>query len=75
MKKPTTGKDARLIIGVDLGDKHSEVCVVDASGEVRTRTKLKTHAPAFEEFFRPLAPARIALEPLRHAQITAQVPA
>ena len=67
MKELTTGKEAQLIIGVDLGDRLSEVCVMDASGEVRARTKLKTTAAGFEKFFRPMVPARIALEVGTHS--------
>jgi len=67
MKKHTTGKEAKLVIGVDLGDKHSEVCVIDESGEVRVRTQLKTTAAAFEKFFAGMGPARIAMEVGTHS--------
>src|SRR5688500_15171594 len=43
-------------IGCDLGDKKSEVCVIDAEGKVGRRLSVRTTRKAMTEFFtRPAA--------------------
>lgn len=38
-------------IGVDLGDRWSEVCELDAAGVVRERVRVRTTPAAFQEYF------------------------
>src|SRR4029450_10740385 len=38
-------------IGCDLGDKRSEVCVLDAEGNVRQRASVRTTMKGLREFF------------------------
>jgi transposase len=60
-------------IGCDLGDKHSHVCVLDATGQVETRARLKTTRSGFSKWFSPLAPCRVALEVGTHSRWVARL--
>ena len=40
-----------VVAGVDLGDKHSHVCLIDLDGNVVERKKLRTSPAAFERYF------------------------
>jgi len=51
-----------LTIGIDLGDRKSHLCVLDASGEIVEESQLATTPTAMRARFEGLAPARIALE-------------
>ena len=54
---PTT-----LTIGIDLGDRKSHVCVLDADGQVIEESQIATKPEALRARFEGLAPTRIALE-------------
>ena len=54
---PTT-----LTIGIDLGDRKSHVCVLDADGQVVEESQIATKPKALRARFECLAPTRIALE-------------
>ncbi|HEX6810550.1 MAG TPA: IS110 family transposase [Planctomycetota bacterium] len=62
----TTGL-ARLTIGIDLGDKHSHVCVLDAEGTIVEESRLQTKPAAFRQRFGGLPTARIAIEAGTHS--------
>ena len=34
MRDATTGEETKVTVGLDLGDRHTQVCVVDEAGEV-----------------------------------------
>jgi transposase len=54
-------------IGCDLGDKWSDVCVLDAAGEVKTRSRVRTTATGMRAFFsRPAA--HVAIEVGAHSR-------
>jgi transposase len=52
----------RLWIGVDLGNRWSHVCLMDNSGEVMDRTRVRTTPEAMREFFGEYAGSAIAVE-------------
>lgn len=54
-------------IGIDLGDRWSEVCLVDDAGEVTGRTRVQTNPKAFKQFFTPFAGAPVAIETGAHS--------
>jgi transposase len=54
---PTT-----LTIGIDLGDRKSHVCVLDAAGEVVEESRIGSTPKALRARFEGMALARIALE-------------
>jgi transposase len=49
-------------IGIDVGDRVSQFCRLDASGEIAEQGKLHTNAAGFEKHFAKLPQAVIALE-------------
>lgn len=57
----------RLTIGVDLGDKFSQVCVLDARGEVVEEARIATTREALERRFGGMAPAAMAIEAGTHS--------
>jgi transposase len=73
MKKLTTaatnwiGKQERLTIGLDLGDRSSHYCVLDESGRIVTESKTATSPKAMEAVFGGMTPSRIALETGMHS--------
>ena len=62
-KTPTTPRS----IGIDLGDRFSEVCVLDEEGAVFSQSRLRTTQAALQAYFRSEAPARVALEAGTHS--------
>ncbi|HEX4581092.1 MAG TPA: hypothetical protein VH139_03475, partial [Acidobacteriaceae bacterium] len=75
MKKITTrtlcriGKlqDRQLTIGLDVGDRSSCYCVIDAKGEVILEAKVATRPEALRESFGRMPRSRIALETGTHS--------
>ena len=65
MKKDSTL--VREIIGVDLGDRFSRFCVLDARGQVIEEGRLKTTATSFRRRFGKRASARVILETGTHS--------
>jgi transposase len=49
-------------IGIDLGDKHSDVCVLDSAGEVSQRFRLRMKAPDWQAYFTSIGRSRVAVE-------------
>ncbi|MCP4037316.1 MAG: hypothetical protein GY733_10295 [bacterium] len=49
-------------IGIDLGDRHSDLCVLDVGGEVLEETRLPSTPAAFRQRFAGMPSARIAIE-------------
>jgi len=65
MAKDSDG--ALQVIGVDLGDRHSQVCVLDIDGEVTEESRLSTTAAAFSRHFGGRPRSRVVLETGTHA--------
>src|ERR1700682_1294410 len=57
----------RLTIGVDLGDRSSWYCVLDATGELILEDKVSTTPRALKEEFGGMPHSRIALETGMHS--------
>jgi transposase len=57
----------RLTVGVDLGDKRSNFCVLGLDGEKLTEGELRTTQQDFTEFFQSLAAARVVMEVGTHS--------
>jgi transposase len=57
----------RLTVGVDLGDKRSNFCILGLDGEKLTEGDLRTTQEDFAEFFQLLAPARVVMEVGTHS--------
>lgn len=56
-----------LVIGVDLGDKESQVCVLGAEQEIRHEDRVRTTTPAMESWFKSLKPSLVVLEAGTHS--------
>ena len=59
--------DKRIWIGVDLGDRWSQVCFVDDTGEVVERTRVRTTPEGMREHFAHRAGVPIAIEASTHS--------
>ncbi len=57
----------RLTIGINLGDQHSHLCVLDGKGAILEESRLQTKPAAFRQRFAGLPPARIAIEAGTHS--------
>jgi len=55
-------KHATTTYGLDLGDKKSVLCVLDASGEVVEEARVATTRHGFTRYFENRAPAQIIME-------------
>ncbi|MHB8147304.1 MAG: IS110 family RNA-guided transposase [Vulcanimicrobiaceae bacterium] len=58
---------APFAIGVDLGDRYSNICVFDDGDAVQSEGRIRTTEAGMREFFERLAPARVALETGTHS--------
>lgn len=62
MPKVTASEAAKTtVVGIDVGDRKSHVCLRGEDGEVE-ETQLRTTTPAMESYFSRLAPCRVVLE-------------
>jgi transposase len=57
-----------LTIGIDLGDRNSSYCVLDAEGEVVTHGSFKTEETGLRIGFQGMPPARIVMEAGTHSR-------
>ena len=51
-----------LTVGLDVGDTTSEICVIDAAGEVVERAKVRTTKEGLRRYFGARPPMLVALE-------------
>ena len=64
----STDKNESYVVGLDLGDEFSYVCLLhSASGKVEEETRLRTTPEALARYFGKLARVRIALETGTHS--------
>lgn len=57
----------RRTIGVDLGDRWSQVCVLDVDGEIVEQSRFLTRPETLRERFSSCAPCRVAIEVGTHS--------
>jgi thiamine pyrophosphate-dependent acetolactate synthase large subunit-like protein len=57
----------RLTVGVDLGDKWSNYCILGLEGETLSEGQLRTTRQNFAEFFEALSAARVVIEVGTHS--------
>ena len=62
-----TTKKTTLTVGLDVGDRHIQVCVLDEAGEVVEESRLLTKRAALERRFAASEPMRIVLEAGTHS--------
>ena len=56
-----------ITVGVDMGDKSHNVCVLDAEGKVLTRDTVANTSKAIRKYFGELSPCRVAMEAGTHS--------
>lgn len=57
----------KLTVGLDLGDRYTELCALDARGQVEARTRLRTLPAALDRHFTGHPRCRIVLEVGTHS--------
>jgi transposase len=67
MRDATTTKEAQVTVGLDLGDRHTQVCVLDEAGEVVEEARLATKPQALRRRFCGADPLRMVLEAGTHS--------
>ncbi len=58
----------RQTIGVDLGDKRSHVCVLDAEGQIAAECTITTNPTAFRKYFVAIPSALVVIEVGPHSR-------
>jgi len=66
MNNPTTGVDM-LTVGLDLGDRHTQICVLDRAGEIVEEARVVTTASALERRFSRQGRLRVVMEAGTHS--------
>ncbi|MDF1556535.1 MAG: IS110 family transposase [Deferrisomatales bacterium] len=59
--------EGTVTMGLDLGDKHTQVCVIDACGDVIEEARLRTTPSALRRRFSAMPEARLILEAGTHS--------
>ena len=54
-------------IGLDLGDRHSYICIVDEHGDIVEESRITTSIAAYTSRFEHMPPIRIAIEACAHS--------
>ena len=60
-------KEVSEIVGLDLGDRYSQFCLVNRQGEVVERGRVATTATAMRKQFEGRGTSRVALEAGTHS--------
>lgn len=63
----SSNPDGTMAIGLDVGDRKIDCCVVDAQGEVLERSEISNKPEALRARFAGARPTRIALEAGTHS--------
>jgi transposase len=66
-KKPKDSSPGVYTIGLDLGDKTSQYCVLDGAGEIVAEGRVSTGRGALEQQFKSYAGSMVALEAGTHS--------
>ena len=56
-----------VVVGLDLGDRHSHLCLLDLEGNIVERHRIRTSVAAFKKFFDEWAPMRVVFEAGTHS--------
>jgi len=62
MKEHTT-----VCVGIDIGDRYSQIAVLDEEGEVNEQSRIRTTPSAFKHYFQGKSPMRVAMEVGTHS--------
>ena len=56
-----------VVVGLDLGDRHAHLCLLDLEGNIVERHRIRTSVAAFKKFFDEWAPMRVVFEAGTHS--------
>ena len=56
-----------VVVGLDLGDRHSQLCLLNLEGNIVERHRIRTNLEAFEKFFDAWASMRVVFEAGTHS--------
>jgi transposase len=51
-----------MFAGMDIGDRYSEICILDAQGEIVERTRIASTEASLIKYFSPRVPLTVAME-------------
>ena len=57
----------KTTIGMDLGDKHNQVCILNEQGDVTKTVRIGNTRTAIEKFFKPYSGCLVAIETGTHS--------
>src|SRR5690625_4396682 len=60
-------QSSAITIGLDVGDKHSQVCIIDSSGESIEESRIPTTVKGIQRYFSSKGPAAVTLEVGTHS--------
>jgi transposase len=63
----TTTERSKLTVGLDVGDRFTQVCVLDEDGTIMEEGRVTTTPKAFQQRFAAMPPARLVLEAGTHS--------
>lgn len=66
-KREEWKQEEGVVIGVDLGDKESQVCVLGADNEIRQEVRVGTTTERLRSWFSSLKPAMVVMEAGSHS--------
>ena len=66
-------ENTTLFVGLDLGDRHCHMVIVDRDGELIEESRVATTQTALRRKFSSLAPARVAMEVGAHSRWVSQL--
>ncbi|OGT29763.1 MAG: hypothetical protein A2W28_09530 [Gammaproteobacteria bacterium RBG_16_51_14] len=71
-EEPAMIKDSTIFVGLDLGDKTSEICILDEEGEVVEESRVPTITTGLKRRFSCLPSCRAAMEVGTHSRWASQ---
>ena len=67
MNNVTTAREGKLTMGLDLGDRYSQICVLAEDGELLEEARLRTTPTALRRRFGSEGSARVVIEAGAHS--------
>ena len=67
MNDVTTAQEGKLTVGLDLGDRYSQICVLAEDGELLEEARVRTTPAALSRRFGSQESARVVLEAGTHS--------
>jgi transposase len=72
-KKRRPNMNSGITVGMDMGDKKHDICILDASGNVIKRSTLPNTAASIQKYFKKLDLCLVAMEVGTHSRWVSQI--